>query len=225
MSIQKPDLASVFCSELRIYGHTTLGEDYLDKIPELGAKGKKGKGETIIASSAYTVKKRKHTCVIVFGFSKKRSKRRVSLNFRMIIETRKFTIRLKGRKQLDAFEVIEHVVKMGVEVRLYFMAYFEYPTQRFESVISLPYDTPVPPLERVEVAGLRINVKKSPDEEYSQIVDIEKKDNTVHMISFEKRAHALNESFMADLLAEASRYSKRLIKKRIIPKRLMSFFT
>jgi len=214
MSIQKPDLSSVFCSEMRIYGHTTLGEDYLDKIPELGAKGKKAKGEAIIAFSAYTVKKRKHTCVIVFRLPKKPSKGRVSLNFRMTMEPGKFTIRLEGRKQLDAFEVIEHVVKTGIEVRLYFMAYFEYPTQRFESVISLPYETPVPPLERVEVAGLRINVKKSPDEEYSQIVDIEKKDNIVHMISFEKRTRALNESFMTDLLAEASKYSKRLIKKR-----------
>ena len=214
MSIQKPDLSSVLCSEIRIYGHMTLDEDYLDKIPQLGAKGKRGKGEPIIASTVYMPKKRKHTCVIVFPPSKKLSKGRVSLGFRMTIEPAKFTMRLKGKKQLDAFEVMEHVVKMGVEAKLNLMVFFEYPTQRFESVISLPYDTPVPPLERVEVAGLRIKVKRSPDEAYSQIVDIAKKGDIFHLISFEKRAHALNETFMADLLAEASMYSKRLIKKR-----------
>lgn len=214
MSIQKPDLSSVFCSEIRIYGHITLGEDYLDKIPELGAKGKKGKGEAIIASSAYTVKKRKHTCMIVFPPSKKLSNGEVSLNFHMTIEPGKFTIRLRGRKQLDTFKVIEQIVKMGLKVELYLDIYFAYPTQRFESVVSLPYDTAVPPFEKVEVGGLRINVKRPPNEDYSQIVDVVREGKISHSISFKKRAHALNESFMTDLLAEASTYSKRLIKKR-----------
>lgn len=212
MGIQKPDLSSVFCSELRIYGHATLGGDYLNKIPQLGAK--KRKRELMVASAVYTINRRKHTCVILLPPPKKLSNRKASFGFRMTIESGSSPIQPKGRKPLDALEVVEQVVRMGVKVKLYLTAYFEYPRRRVESIISLPYDTPVPPLERVQVAGLRINVKKSPDEEYSQIVDIGKKGSVSHVITFEKRAHVPNGSFLIELLAEASKYSKRLIKKR-----------
>jgi hypothetical protein len=214
MSIQKPDLSSVFCSELRIHGHTTLDEDHIDKIRQLGAKKKNQKVETIIASTQYTIKKRHYTCVVVFPGLTKRKNGKVSLNFTISLQPGTFTIVPRPRQQLDSLKVLEELPKIGMKVELHLVAYFAYPTERFESVISLPYDTPVPPFEKVEVAGLRMNVKRPPHEDYSQIVDVVRGGKISHSISFKKLAHALNESFLMDLLVEASKYSKRLIKER-----------
>lgn len=214
MSIQKLDLSSVFCSRILIHGLSTLSEEYFNKVPDLVSKGKKRKGESITAFTEYTTKKREYFSVIGFSPIKKTGGGKVSLDFFIVIEPRRFKIPPRVKKELEGFKVIDHLVKTGIKVELHIGADFAYPTERFESVISLPYDTEIPPFEKVEVAGLRINVKRPPHEDYSQIIDVIREGKISHGISFKKTELALNESFMKDLLVEASNYSKRLIKER-----------
>jgi hypothetical protein len=213
MSIQKPDLPSVFCTDLRLHGLTEIDEDYLSKI--LYPEAKEEKTQPIVTSNEYTInKKRVYTCVLVFPSFKKLKDGKVRTTFSISIEPGRFTILPEVRKKLNSFKVIERLVKIGIKVEVYLVAYFAYSTKQFESVISLPYDTAVPPLEKVEVTGLRINVKKEPNEDYSQIVDLVREGKISHSISFKKSLSTLNASFITDLLAEASKYSKRLIKER-----------
>ncbi len=214
MSIQKPDLSPEFCSQIIIHGLTSLGEDYLHKLPDLVLEWKKRKGKSIQAFSEYIIKRRKYFSVIAFPPIKKIGGGKVSLDFFISIEPKTFKIPPAVIKEPDGFRVIEHFVKTGIKVELHFGANFAYPTERFESVISLPYDTEIPPFEKVEVAGLRINVKRPPDEDYSHIVDLVREKEISHGISFGKSPSTLNASFITDLLAEASKYSKRLIKER-----------
>jgi hypothetical protein len=214
MSIQKPDLSPEFCSQIMIHGLTTLGKDDLDKLSDLALKGKKGKGESTVAFTDYTIKRQKYFSVIGFSPAKKTSSGKISVDFFISIEPRRFKIPPGVRKELDGFKVMDNLVKMGTKVELHIGANFAYPTERFESVISLPYDMEIPPFEKVEVAGLRINVKRPPDEDYSHIVDLVRKKTISHGISFGKNPSALNASFITDLLAEASKYSRRLIKER-----------
>jgi hypothetical protein len=214
MSIQKPDLSSVFCSDIRIYGHTTFDEKGLEKLPQLVSKEKKGEQAPIIVATAYTIKKHKYTSLIVFLTLKKPKERKVHLSFIISTMHGPFPVPLMLKKALDGFKVMDQLVKMGTKIELDVGANFSYPIEGFESVISLPYDTAVPPLEKVEVAGLRINVKKEPDEEYSQIVDLVREGKISHSIRFKKSLSTLNASFITDLLSEASKYSKRLVRKR-----------
>lgn len=213
MSIKKPDLSSVSCTEMIIQGVAVLDEDDLDRILYPGVKDEKR--WPILASTQYTVnKKRMHTCLILFPGVAEVKKGKVRLVFRISVEPGRFTVLPEARKELDSFKIIRQLVKTELKVDLYLVAHFAYPTRRFETMISLPYDITVPPFEKAEVMGLRINVKRPPNEDYSQIVDLMREGKISHSISFRKRAHALNESFMTDLLAEASTYSKRLIRKR-----------
>ncbi|MGB2696236.1 MAG: hypothetical protein WBD28_00080 [Candidatus Zixiibacteriota bacterium] len=213
IGISKPNLVYKYCSEIKMLAHLTVDKGVIKKIRELMKEKAHKETDIAAAISGYILAKKKHMCLIFISSFTKAKKNRICFDFSLYVRPEPFPFKYKAKEVPDAFKLLNLLKKESIKGNFHIHTNFVYPSKKLTSLVSLPYDAQIREFGKVEIAGLRIEVKGKPGE-YSQIIDTYNKKIIVHSIIYDETGIVISDNFLKNILKKSVAYSRRLLKEK-----------
>ena len=212
MSLQKPNLGKTYCAGIMMLSHLTVSNEFINRI--FGFAKLKKEVDTILAVSSYIAGRKKHTCIILLTDFTKAKNRQTCFNFNLFLDVKIPPFKFRRKEMLDAFKLLELLKKGNIKATFHIYTQFLYPNEKFDSLVSLPYEARIPQIRNVKIAGLRIEVKEAPGAQYSQIIDSYNNKTIFHSIILDERDLLITDNFLKEIFKKSLKYSRRLLKKK-----------
>jgi len=203
-----PDILRFYCDDISFLGEVSLKEDFLNSFKER-FRLDKTKKINVINRQLYNIGKNEY--YLRLGFNEKQTKKdtfNCNINFRISTEKPR-GLSMEG----DVIKLLEFLTKEKPKAIFAVNTSFYYSTEKFNSLIALPFKLPSSNLRDVEVQGLRLGLNDKKIGNYSHVIDLWER-IFLHKITIDHEEIILSSSIINDLLQQSFDLSTKLIEEK-----------
>lgn len=216
MNLPRPEILKAYCNSFFVTVRSRLdckGRDALIKaVPALKDK------ESTATFDNFTKGKGKDKqpihSLLILGVSECEEKDHYHFYFRFQTQPGEISVPEKSRDSVDFGGLIGVLKQHGEKVSCNVQTTFEFPQDKFSTIVSLPYSKAQFNIEDdIEIRGLDLELK-SGDDRHRQFIAVYDEDNIFQRVGFNRGKDALGVRMMPTLLSRSLRLAKELTSGR-----------